>query len=71
MPTAIDRLMTDEQLAERLQVPVSWVQEKAKAGQIPCTFIGKHRRFTEKHFQQIVAAGERQPRATRKRPAAA
>ncbi|MEU4779226.1 helix-turn-helix domain-containing protein [Micromonospora sp. NPDC023633] len=52
-------LMDDEALARRLNVKVSWVEDAAKAGRIPCTFIGRHRRYTEAHFQQIVAAGER------------
>ncbi|MFC6017757.1 helix-turn-helix domain-containing protein [Plantactinospora solaniradicis] len=60
-------LMTDEQLAKRLQVPVSWVKDKAKAGEIPHTFIGRHRRYTEKHFEQIVAAGNQPVRGARRR----
>lgn len=58
-PVGTAPLMDDAGLARRLNVPESWVADKAKAGQIPCTRIGRHRRYTEAHFQQIVAAGER------------
>lgn len=52
-------LMNDAELARRLNVPVGWVEDKAKRQQIPCTFIGKHRRYSEAHYQQIVSADER------------
>jgi hypothetical protein len=59
-------LMDDAGLAHRLGVPVGWVETKAKSEEIPCTFIGKHRRYTEAHFQEIVAAGERPARNARR-----
>lgn len=62
-------LMDDAALAHRLGVPVGWVEAKAKAAEIPCTFIGKHRRYTERHFQDIVAAGERPARNAPRRAA--
>jgi len=61
-PLQTGPLMDDADLAMRLNVPKSWVEDQAKAGRIPCTFIGRHRRFTEAHFQQIVVAGERPAR---------
>ncbi|WDZ87226.1 hypothetical protein [Micromonospora cathayae] len=65
-PSTGGPLMDDAGLAHRLGVPVGWVEAKAKASEIPCTFIGKHRRYTEEHFQQIVAAGERPARNNRR-----
>lgn len=58
-PVGTGPLMDNKALADRLNVKVSWVEDAAKAGRIPCTFIGRHRRYTEAHYQQIVAAGER------------
>lgn len=50
-------------LAEKLGVPRTWVRDKVTAREIPFTKIGRHVRFTEQHFQAIVAAGE-EPTAT-------
>ncbi|GLY21656.1 helix-turn-helix domain-containing protein [Micromonospora sp. NBRC 101691] len=65
-PVDAGPLMDDADLARRLKVPTSWVLDKAKAGQIPCTFIGRHRRYTEAHYQWIVSAGERPARNGRR-----
>jgi excisionase family DNA binding protein len=40
-----DRLLTDAELAELLAVPVSWVGESARAGQLPHIRLGRYRRF--------------------------
>jgi excisionase family DNA binding protein len=40
-----DRLLTDQELAEILNVPASWVGEAARQGRIPCIMLGRYRRF--------------------------
>ena len=39
----------------------SWLRAKATARAIPCTFIGKHLRFSDDDIAQIMAEGARQP----------
>jgi excisionase family DNA binding protein len=38
-------LLTPEQLAERLQIPVSWVYEQSRQGNIPTHRLGRYIRF--------------------------
>ncbi len=63
-PTAdADRLLyTPAAAAERLTIGESWLRRKAGQRLIPCTFVGKHLRFTEEDLRAIVAAGHRGPR---------
>lgn len=44
-----------------LQVRESWLRKKATARVVPCTFLGKHLRFSEDDIEAIVAAGETPP----------
>jgi len=44
-----------------LQVRESWLRTKASARVIPCTFIGKHLRFSDQDIAGIIAAGAKQP----------
>ncbi|MET8850948.1 helix-turn-helix domain-containing protein [Amycolatopsis sp. NPDC004625] len=55
-------LYTPAAAAERLTVGESWLRHKAGQRLIPCTFIGKHLRFSEDDLRAIVAAGHRAPR---------
>jgi excisionase family DNA binding protein len=58
-----DRLLyTPAAAAERLTVGESWLRRKAGQRLIPCTFVGKHLRFTDEDLRAIVAAGRRGPR---------
>jgi excisionase family DNA binding protein len=57
-------LFTPEQAARLLEVKPSWLRRKAAARAIPCTFIGKHLRFSRADLDAIVAAG-RQPHRAR------
>ncbi len=50
-----------------LQVRESWLRKKASARVIPCTFIGKHLRFSDQDVAAIIAAGSKQPVASRRR----
>lgn len=54
-------LYTPAAAAARLTVGESWLRRKAGQRLIPCTFVGKHLRFTEDDLRAIVAAGRRGP----------
>lgn len=67
----IVRLHTPAEAAEILSVPESWLRKKAAARVIPCTFVGKHLRFSDTDLAQIIESGARQPRtAQHRRPGA-
>jgi len=55
------RLYTAEQASQQLQVPASWLRKKASARCIPCTFIGKHLRFSAANIDAIVHDGHIDP----------
>jgi excisionase family DNA binding protein len=40
-----ERLLDPEELAERLNVPLSWVYESSRQGRIPTVRIGRYVRF--------------------------
>lgn len=54
-------LYTPEQAAELLQVTATWLRKKATARAIPCTFIGKHLRFSPADLTAIITAGATGP----------
>jgi hypothetical protein len=56
-----DELYTAAEAAGILKVRESWLKTKAAARLIPCTFIGKHLRFSDDDIAAIMKAGERQP----------
>jgi excisionase family DNA binding protein len=60
-------LYTADQASELLQVPASWLRKKAAARTIPCTFVGKHLRFSRADLAAIIAAGSIRP-IDRQRP---
>ncbi|BCB83660.1 helix-turn-helix domain-containing protein [Phytohabitans suffuscus] len=62
-------LYTVQQAAELLQVPISWLRKKAAARAIPCTFVGKHLRFSHADLDAIVASGAQTPAARPRRSA--
>lgn len=51
-------LMNKKQLAERLGVSVDMVHKKVSRREWPFTFIGRHVRFSEDDFEQIVTMGK-------------
>ena len=57
-------LRTPVQAAQLLAVPESWLRRKAAARSIPCTFLGKHLRFSPADLAAISIAGA-QPIRTR------
>lgn len=52
-------LRTPAEAAELLRVRESWLRAKAAARAIPCTFIGKHLRFSDHDISQIMHDGAR------------
>jgi len=40
-----ERLMTADDVAELLSVPVSWVRESTRSGAMPCVRLGRYVRF--------------------------
>jgi excisionase family DNA binding protein len=43
----MDRLLTADELAERLGMKTDWVWAQARAGRIPHVQLGRYRRFRE------------------------
>ena len=62
-------LHTAAEAAEILKIRESWLKTKASARLIPCTFVGKHLRFSDGDIAEIMRAGARQPVTGRKRGA--
>lgn len=54
------RLHTPAEAAELLKVPESWLRKKVAARLIPCTFLGKHLRFSDEDLTKIVQSGAKQ-----------
>jgi hypothetical protein len=62
-------LHTAAEAAEILKIRESWLKTKASARLIPCTFVGKHLRFSDGDIAEIMRAGARQPATGRERGA--
>jgi excisionase family DNA binding protein len=41
-----DQLLTAEQVAERLAVPVSWVRQATRSGALPFLELGRYKRYS-------------------------
>lgn len=55
------KLLTAEDVAERLQVPKSWVYRAARQGDLPYVACGRYRRFDEDDVEDWV--GRRKTRS--------
>jgi hypothetical protein len=62
-----NELHTVTEAAGILKVRESWLRTKAAARLIPCTFIGKHLRFSDGDIAEIMRAGSHQPVTSRQR----
>lgn len=60
-------LHTAAEAAGILKVRESWLKTKAAARAIPCTFVGKHLRFSDDDIAEIMRSGARQPVSSRQR----
>lgn len=61
---------TPEEAALRLKVRESWLRRRAAARLIPCTFFGKHLRFTGADIAAIVSMAAQPPTGLKPRRAA-
>jgi excisionase family DNA binding protein len=55
------QLHTPAEAAGILNIRESWLRHKATARAIPCTFVGKHLRFSDDDIAKIMTQGARQP----------
>lgn len=53
------RVHTPAQAAELLTVSESWLRRQAGQRRIPCTYLGRHLRFSDRDLDAIVTAGAR------------
>jgi excisionase family DNA binding protein len=56
------QLHTPAEAAEILKVRESWLRTMAARRAIPCTFLGKHLRFSDDDINKIIDDGGRSPR---------
>ena len=54
----MDRLLTAEEIAERLGMKTEWVWAQARAGRIPHVRLGRYRRFRESAVEAWLDALE-------------
>jgi excisionase family DNA binding protein len=60
-------LYTPAEAAQLLKVRESWLRKKAAARQVPCTFLGKHLRFSAADLAAIITAAAQPPVGRRPR----
>ena len=44
--TKEEEIVTAEQLAARLKLPQSWIEQATRAGRLPCYQFGRYRRYS-------------------------
>ena len=54
-----EKLLTAGQLAERLNLPESWVRSEERAGRIPSLRLGKYVRFRRRDIERALAERKR------------
>lgn len=52
LENVLDRLLTAEEVAERLGMKTAWVWAQARAGRIPHVRLGRYRRFRESAVEE-------------------
>ena len=50
----VTRLLTAQEVAERLGVTTAWVWAQSRAGRIPHVQLGRYRRFREEALEEWV-----------------
>jgi excisionase family DNA binding protein len=53
------RLLTADQIAERLSFPKSWVYEAARRGDLPVVQLGRYKRFRAEAIDAWIKAQEK------------
>ena len=51
------KLLKAEEVAERLDVPVSWVYYAARTGLLPCVKAGRYKRFRPADIERWIETG--------------
>ena len=68
----VDRLLTAEEIAERLGMKTDWVWAQARAGRIPHVRLGRYRRFresaVEEWLRELETGGSGRSASTPSRP---
>jgi excisionase family DNA binding protein len=68
----MDRLLTADEIAERLGMKTEWVWAQARAGRIPHVRLGRYRRFresaVEEWLREIETSGTGRPSSPQSRP---
>jgi excisionase family DNA binding protein len=54
LPNALDELMTGQQVAALLLLPISTVMDYARRGVLPSIKLGKHRRFVRSQVERAI-----------------
>ena len=49
-----DYLLNTKRAANRLSVPVSWIREMARRGDLPCVHLGHYLRFKPEDLDQYI-----------------
>jgi excisionase family DNA binding protein len=49
-----ERLLDSQQLAEALQVPVTWIEQQAREGNIPSLPFGRRRRYRRSAVEAAI-----------------
>lgn len=49
-----DRLLTEQEVADILQVKKSWVAEAAREGKLACVQLGRYRRFRREDVDDFI-----------------
>ncbi len=65
-----ERLLTADEVAELLAVPVSWVRESTRSGAMPHVELGRYRRYRREDVDAWLESCSRpgRPVALRSRP---
>ena len=56
MPSLPPATLSEAEAAERLGVGLKWLADQGRAGRVPFVQMGRYRRFTEAHIDDIIAA---------------
>ena len=68
--TSQERLLTYQEVADRLGVSTEWLRRRVAGRTIPFIKLGRSVRFTEEHVTLIITSGEHKPRPAPPQPLA-
>jgi len=52
-----ERLLDSQQLADALQIPVTWIEQQAREGNIPSLSFGRRRRYRRSSVEAAIKQG--------------